>query len=407
MISKKLLELSAYLFMVGMAQISFAQESLTTGANDIYYVNNGKSNSLILDKPFNSNAAVAIQSTTDYQAYGAHSDTLNTNVATNFSYNGEYQDPSSDLVYLRSRDYDANTQRFITQDNANVWNKYNFADSNPIMNIDPSGHLSFGSVWKHSSTGLLMTLVMTGVILTGGSLGIIELASIGAESVATSDVAGVATESLEAGATATAESTDVAEESSAALTQSANDDVQASEAGVDTQQADIDAQQDSVVGTQERGSAEATNRNEPKFFPCISRKTELRLGLFAEALSAVGVAGTYGSHFSPFLKKYELLWTILDYGGGGVAFGLIKGLKVAEYVENPSEPPGCILRVVNYVMQKFRMIFPRNAQTNFIRSASAGVAYMAVKSPFLLLSYTGAEGLYNLTNHGEDLPDWV
>ncbi len=123
------------------AQISFAQKPLTSGENDIYYVNNGKNNSITLDKPTNSNAAVAIQSTTDYQAYGVHSDTFNTNVATNFSYNSEYQDPVSDLVYLRARDYDANTQRFITQDSANVWNKYNFADSNPIMNIDPSGHM--------------------------------------------------------------------------------------------------------------------------------------------------------------------------------------------------------------------------------------------------------------------------
>ncbi|WP_440993009.1 RHS repeat-associated core domain-containing protein [Cysteiniphilum litorale] len=387
-----------------ISQLTFAQIVL---ASDLYYLGNGKSNNVTLSLSCNGGLEANIHATTDYQAYGAHSDTLNTNVATNFSYNGEYQDPSSDLVYLRSRDYDANTQRFITQDNANVWNKYNFADSNPIMNIDPSGHLSFGSVWKHSSTGLLMTLVMTGVIFTGGSLGIIELASIGAESVVTSDVAGVATESLEAGATATAESTDVAEESSAALTQSANDDVQASEEGVDTQAADIDAQQDSVVGTQERGSAEATNPNEAKFFSCISRKTELRLGLFAEALSAVGVAGTYGSHFSPFLKKYEGLWVFLDYFGGGAAFGLIKGLKLAEYLEDTSEPLGPISSAVNYVMQNFRNIFGRCAQRNFIRSASAGVAYMAVKSPFLLLSYTGAEGLYNLTNHGEDLPDWV
>ncbi|WP_203368600.1 RHS repeat-associated core domain-containing protein [Cysteiniphilum marinum] len=211
------------------AQISFAQEPLTTGINDIYYVNNGKSNSLTLDKPANSNASFAIKGTTDYKAYGVHPNTLNTNVATNFSYNGEYQDPSSDLVYLRARDYDAGTQRFIAQDNANVWNKYNFADSNPIMNIDPSGHFSITNVLKHSSSGLLMTLIMSGVIFTGGYLGITELAALGVEGVATSEAAGAATEGLEAGAAA--EST-VMEGSSAALTQSANDSVANGETGL-------------------------------------------------------------------------------------------------------------------------------------------------------------------------------
>ncbi|WP_151194157.1 RHS repeat-associated core domain-containing protein [Cysteiniphilum sp. JM-1] len=127
------------IWLLGLiSQLTFAQIVL---ASDLYYLGNGKSNNVTLSLSCNGGLEANIHATTDYQAYGAHSDTLNTNVATNFSYNGEYQDPSSDLVYLRSRDYDAGTQRFITQDSANVWNKYNFADSNPIMNIDPSGHM--------------------------------------------------------------------------------------------------------------------------------------------------------------------------------------------------------------------------------------------------------------------------
>ncbi|WP_440617276.1 RHS repeat-associated core domain-containing protein [Cysteiniphilum sp. 6C5] len=405
MMCKKLLELSAYFFLIGMTQISFAQELLATGTNDIYYVNNGKSNSLTLDKPTNSNAVVAIQSTTDYQAYGVHSDTLNTNVATNFSYNGEYQDPSSDLVYLRARDYDAGTQRFITQDNANVWNKYNFADSNPIMNIDPSGHFSMSNVWHHATSGLFMTLIMSGVIFTGGYLGIAELAALGAESVATSEVAGVATEGLEAGATATAEATDVAEGSSAALTQSANDDVQASEAGVDAQAGDSQLNE----GIYTRVTAEATNPNEAKFFSCVSRKTELRFGLLGEAASAVGVTGTYGSHFSPFLKKYESIWTVLDYVGGGAAFGLIKGLKFADYVENAAQTSNYLLRGANGLNQLMlsgvRCFSSRIAETNFMRSATAGFSYVIVKMPLLLGAYSATDAVYNATNHGEELPD--
>ncbi len=149
------------LCIVASVESSFAKEAWVdnnTAAN-LYYINNGKSNSLTLVKPTHSNAAVAIEGTTDYQAYGVHSDTLKINVATSFSYDGEYQDPTSDLVYLRARDYDPTTQRFITQDSANVWNKYNFADSNPIMNIDPSGHLSKEAV----NTILGISLILAGI----------------------------------------------------------------------------------------------------------------------------------------------------------------------------------------------------------------------------------------------------
>ncbi|WP_191092781.1 RHS repeat-associated core domain-containing protein [Cysteiniphilum sp. JM-1] len=153
---------------IGYARI--AQPSIS-----LYYLTNGKSNNVTLTSSSNGNTTVAIQVTTDYQAYGVHPNTLKTNVATNFSYNGEYQDPNSDLVYLRARDYDANTQRFIAQDSANVWNKYNFADSNPIMNIDPSGHISLNTI------GLLMTVVVSlaSVPVTDGT-SLIVLAETGA-----------------------------------------------------------------------------------------------------------------------------------------------------------------------------------------------------------------------------------
>ncbi|WP_440617275.1 RHS repeat-associated core domain-containing protein [Cysteiniphilum sp. 6C5] len=165
------------------AQISFAQELLTSGKSNIYYANDGKSNSLTLDKPINSNAAAAIEGTTDYQAYGVHLNGLKTNVATNFSYNGEYQDPASDLVYLRARDYDAGTQRFIAQDSANVWNKYNFADSNPIMNIDPSGHMPAWLNYTLNGLGIAGAIV-AGVASGGAAVPLIAAGLGGASGVA-------------------------------------------------------------------------------------------------------------------------------------------------------------------------------------------------------------------------------
>ncbi|WP_191092782.1 RHS repeat-associated core domain-containing protein [Cysteiniphilum sp. JM-1] len=171
---------------------SFSQEVFIRDDShtNLYYVSNSKSNSLTLDKPANSNAVVAIQGTTDYQAYGVHSDTLKTNVATNFSYNGEYQDSSSGLVYLRARDYDEGTQRFITQDNTNVWNKYNFANSNPIMNIDPSGHMPAWLNYTLNGLGIAGAIgaIIAGVASGGAALPLIA-AVLGGASGATGVVA--------------------------------------------------------------------------------------------------------------------------------------------------------------------------------------------------------------------------
>ena len=75
----------------------------------------------------------------DYQPYGTNN-TTHTHYA--FGYNKEYQDTATHFLYLRARTYDPLSQRFMTRDSRiGLFNDYSFAGGNPIMHIDPSGHM--------------------------------------------------------------------------------------------------------------------------------------------------------------------------------------------------------------------------------------------------------------------------
>ncbi len=82
-----------------------------------------------------------------YDAYGKQlTGNLQTDASNNFTYQGEYQDPDTGLVYLIARDYDPSLQRFIARDTAAVSNHYGFVNGNPIEKTDPTGHMS-GKEW--------------------------------------------------------------------------------------------------------------------------------------------------------------------------------------------------------------------------------------------------------------------
>jgi len=133
--------------------------AITTNQPAQYLVGDNKSRFLALGTTLK---------TQDYHPYGK------ANVLTNipFGYNNEYQDPSTQLLYLRARDYQAQLARFITRDSFAVWNHYSFTDANPIMNIDPSGHLSQGAM--DTFVGIGVSIVMTGLLAETGGRSIAE-----------------------------------------------------------------------------------------------------------------------------------------------------------------------------------------------------------------------------------------
>ncbi|WP_444906013.1 RHS repeat domain-containing protein [Microbulbifer sp. SSSA008] len=78
-----------------------------------------------------------------YNAYGNCRSSQNGSIADNpFAYCGEYADSESSLLYLRARYYAAQRMRFVSRDSFLVINPYTYADGNPVMKQDPSGHLS-------------------------------------------------------------------------------------------------------------------------------------------------------------------------------------------------------------------------------------------------------------------------
>jgi len=75
-----------------------------------------------------------------------------------FRYCGEYLDLSSGFYYLRARDYDPATQRFLTEDSYSgqvaeplSLNLYSYCQGNPVNFIDPSGHVTQDDKDKLSS----------------------------------------------------------------------------------------------------------------------------------------------------------------------------------------------------------------------------------------------------------------
>ena len=71
-----------------------------------------------------------------------------------FRYCGEYYDKETATVYLRARNYNPSTGRFISRDSYSgkksdplSLSLYTYCRNNPIRYIDPSGHITVNSQW--------------------------------------------------------------------------------------------------------------------------------------------------------------------------------------------------------------------------------------------------------------------
>jgi len=97
-----------------------------------------------------------ITATFDYAPYGSQALGSPPNGP---GYTGHVNDPDTGLVYMQARYYDPSVGRFLSTDpvgpstgNPFNFNRYNYANNNPIVNMDPDGRLT-GSLLHQDEEG--------------------------------------------------------------------------------------------------------------------------------------------------------------------------------------------------------------------------------------------------------------
>lgn len=116
----------------------------------------------------------------NYDAYGSVLNNARIDENKSFTWNQEYSDPTTGLVYLRSRFYNPSLMSFITMDSHPMDNRYGYCNGNPINLIDPTGHSPVAGIVVGAIVGIAATVV------TGGIAGAAAAAVFGTECVAAS-----------------------------------------------------------------------------------------------------------------------------------------------------------------------------------------------------------------------------
>jgi RHS repeat-associated protein len=110
-------------------------EQITTAGATSYLQHDAQASTSIITSP--TGAATATYSYTPYGATKTHTGTASTQLL----YNGQYQDPTSGLYYLRARYYDPTTAQFLTRDPLEdiTGEPYSYAGDDPVDSSDPTG----------------------------------------------------------------------------------------------------------------------------------------------------------------------------------------------------------------------------------------------------------------------------
>lgn len=125
----------------------------TSASGTVYYLTDAMGSVIGL-----TDADGNLQGTVKYDAYGVEFDqsgnmALPDSAGGDFRFHGQWKDAVSGLYYLRARDYDPVSGRFLSTDPAEPdlrepesINRYAFANSNPYWYLDPSGRFTLISV---------------------------------------------------------------------------------------------------------------------------------------------------------------------------------------------------------------------------------------------------------------------
>ena len=150
-----------WLKLIGLGLLLTSADVMAQGTGTVTYVYTDPQGTPLAEADAHGN----ITATFDYVPYGSIAMGAPPNGP---GYTGHVNDPESGLVYMQARYYDPSSGRFLSVDskgpavgNAFNFNRYAYANNNPINNIDPDGRNC-----TRNGDSVTCTPTMNGTVLT-------------------------------------------------------------------------------------------------------------------------------------------------------------------------------------------------------------------------------------------------